>query len=63
MCIIYLVLLVYVDIGLARWILVCGHTFELVRGRRWLKRAGGPVLPVRRYCSTKLENLVRVLQY
>jgi hypothetical protein len=49
-CIIYRVLYVYVGVGLARW--MCRHTFELVRGRRRLKRtrAGGSLdsqLPIR----------------
>ena len=54
--IIYRVLLVYVCIGLAWW--MCRHTFELVRGRRRLKRAGGSQaqLPVRKYCSTKVSR-------
>ena len=52
--IIYRVLFVYVCVGLARW--MCRHTFELVRGRRRLKRAGGSQLPVRKYCSTKVSR-------
>ena len=52
--IIYRVLLVYVGVGLARW--MCRHTFGLVRGRRPLKRAGGSQLGGSQLPATKFSR-------
>jgi hypothetical protein len=63
--IIYRVLSVYVDIGLARW--MCGHTFKLVHGRRRLtcvtKTPAGNCLRVRSCTKFSSSTRFSTLQY